>query len=615
MKITRAAAILTVTVPRLDSTAMPSTQTLATPRAQGLSADSFGAGIGQAIQKVSGEAMQLASKELAEQDASRVNKAQADREAAKTRFLIGGADAQGNRITGLLDAVGESAVNPTGGKTLEQQAQEWQQKNIEETLAGLGNQRQKDLFLKHAERDFPNILNTVLAHEQKQGQVVKLGNAKAATDTQADTAIALGSNGTAVLSGEFERQIEGLKEKVAVESLLHGFGPESDYAKNLLSDKLSKVYATVIKNRIAQDDDAGAIAFFNANKDQLKTEMTTIEPIITKLEVMKEGKDTAGVIWDQFKPKDINSALDIEGMRKKLSESGAKDQVKQFAEKRIEELSGEYRRQKQLNEEGASNKIYGMVVNEKAGYTQVVKAIETDENIDNRTKDALLTWADHKFRISEGRAEAKSAAKQELQLKQLTKLLSFQQEYLRGDYGTLTPAQLSKKTAELGQFTDDAMKFVQNVNGDLGKAKVTDGELTDTVRVLSQNENFKKLLPNLDKPTLQDKAKMALLQGKVQEYMAQSKDTPGKGMTVKEATLKAIQGLKTDSGFFSDTVDPLYAVGSDLSSKYGKNPAKWPKDTQNKYISEVFYSNPKNKGKRLDFKTIERYRSELVKGL
>lgn len=608
MKITRAAAILTVTVPRLDSTAMPSTQPLATPRAQGLSADSFGAGIGQAIQKVSGEAMQLASKELAEQDASRVNKAQADYESAKVKFLH-------DPEQGLLNTLGESAITPVDGKTLDQRAQDWRKNYVAESVAGLGNQRQKDLFTKYADKDAPTIDNSVMAHVVKQGQVVKLGNAKAATDTQADTAIALGSNSTAVLPGEFERHIEGLKEKVAVESLLHGFGPDSDYAKNLLSDKMSKVYATVIKNRIAQDDDAGAIAFFNANKDQLKSEMTTIEPIITKLEVMKEGKDTAGAIWEQFKPKDINSALDIEGMRKKLSESGAKDQIKAFAEKRIEELSGEYRRQKQLNEEGASNRIYGMVVNEKAGYTQVAKAIETDENIDNRTKDALLTWADHKFRISEGRAEAKSAAKQELQLKQLTKLLSFQQEYLRGDYGTLTPAQLSKKTAELGQFTDDAMKFVQNVNGDLNKAKVTDSELMDTVRVLSQNENFKKLLPNVDKPNGQDKAKMALLQGKVQEYMAQSKDSPGKGMAVKEATLKAIQGLKTDSGYFSDTVDPLYTVGTDFSSKYGKNPAKWPKDTQNKYISEVFYSNPRNKGKRLDFKTIERYRSELVKGL
>lgn len=605
-----AAAILTTpTVPRLDSSRIEAPAPLNTPRAQGLSPDAFGAGLGNALQGAGSALLHITGKELAEQDASRVTKAQSDYEAAKVRFLHDPKD-------GLLSTVGESALTPVDGKTLDQRAAEWHSKYVNDTVSALGNQRQKDIFTTFAGKDLPSLNLSVMTHENKQGQVVKLGNAKAAVDTTADAAIMLGSSLTA-RPEEFDQQIEGLKEKVAVESLLHGFGAGSDYAKNLLSDKMSKVYATIIKNRIAQDDDEGAIAFFHDNKDMLKSELTTIEPVITKLEVMKEGKETAGAVWDELRPKNINDALDIEKMRKKLNES-TEGPARQFAEKRIEELAGEYRGQKQLNEEGASNRIYGMVVNEKAGYSQVVKAIEVDVNIDNRTKESLLNWADHKFHISEGRAEAKSAGKQELQLKQLAKLLTFQQEYMRGDYGTLTPAQLSKKTAELGQFTDDAMKFVQNVNMDLGKAKVADGELTDTVRLLSQNESFKGLLPNLDKPTPQDKAKMALLQGKVQEYMAQSKDSPGKGMSVKEATLKAINGLKTDEkswSFGSDTVDPLYTIGTELSSKYGKNPAKWPKDTQNKYISELYYSNPANKGKRLDFQSLERYRKELVKGL
>lgn len=607
MRVIKAGAFLTITIQRAERTTQ--TQALSAPRAQ--VPQNQLSGLAQGINQAAGTVNQIIAKEAAEQDASRIKKASTDYERARNSFLYGSTDDQGNQTAGLLHTVGEQAVNPEGGITLDRQLEEWQKSYKAEQLPLLGNDRQRDMFTQTVDAAYPSAQSAVAKHEFRQGQVVKQGNARAATETATETAIALGNNPTAdpVL---YQDAIDQMKEAVQVQAMLEGFSPESDYAVNLLSEKTSKLHTNIIVTKVSNDDDQGAIDYYDAHSDEITDprEKRVIGEKITKIKTRVAGKDVAAEVWEAQQPEDVNGLIDLESMREEIRQSDASEDVKAVALKRVEEHVQEYLQQAKAKQEEVSNSIYAMAI-DGSTYDQVIKAITLNTDIDNGAKENLYSWADRRFQISQQRSEAKNVQS----LEQLAMLMSFQNEYLNGDYGTLTPEQVATKAGELGQYTDNAMTYVQQVNDNLGQAKVTDAELKDLIYTLGQNDQYALLLPNLLKPTPSDKARFALLQDAVIDIMARSKDKPGAGKSTQAALLEAISKVKTDDGWLWDTEDQLYLIGTEMASDYakGNDPSKWSKEAQENYIRAKWSQRPSNNGKTLDPETLERYRQTLLR--
>lgn len=606
----KAPAFITITIPRFQNT-VKTTQVVAprmsAPVNNGLET------LGKTMQSGADSIATAVGKEVAEQDASRVIKVSSEYDLAQNAKLYGGTGADGKPIPGLLQTTGEEALKGIDGKPLDTHYADWQRDASDQFLNGLGNERQKEMLKQHILKSNTVADGAIKRHTWQQSQIVKEANVKASTDSLTDLTINQISNDSdpEIVASTTEK----LKTSIYSQAALKGLGPDSDYAKNLLSEKMSKVHSNVIMSFVGKDDDQRALDYYNENKDQITdpAERRVIDGNITKIETKVNAYAIADDMWLKYKPKDVNSALDMEGAREAMRKDYANESapVQDMAEKRFEELSREYQQQKKSREEASAQRIHGMYVNEKKGYGEIVKAINLDPAIDNITKDNLLDWADRKFKITENKNKAEADAKRARELQQLVVYLQFQKDYTKGDvYGTLTPQQVAAKASELGPYADDATKFVDHVNNDPSKAKTTDAELMDTVRILRSNKQFQSLLPETEKPSDSEKAKMALLQQKVIEIKSRDIGKPGQGISTKAAVLEAIQSVTTDYGHLWNTKEPAYIIGSDLGKV---KPAKMSKDAQNRIIAESFYRNPKNKGKVLDFKTIEKYRAELIK--
>jgi hypothetical protein len=302
--IRKAKAFITVQVPQYDRQVQ--TQALQTPRAQAPGADASGAGLATGISNASRIVQQIAKKETDDQDASRINKAQADYEGWKNHTLH-------DDKVGLLRTVGEDAVNPADGKTLEQRGEESRTKYLSEATAGLATERQRTIFKQYVEKDAPSFLLSINNHEYKQGQVVKLTNAKAATDTLNGTVQQMAAS-PVFDSRLFNEQIGKLMDKVNVQAAFEGFGVDSDYTKNLRAAAVSDANATRI-NYLAGVNAVQAQGYFDAISDKLNPTASQkisnmLKPLATKQVGMGTALELGGRLNAITDPLELDKAVD-----------------------------------------------------------------------------------------------------------------------------------------------------------------------------------------------------------------------------------------------------------------------------------------------------------------
>ena len=577
---------------------------LRTPRAQGLGPDAFGGGLAKGIQQASSEASKFYQKEADEQDATRANTATTAYETWKVQEV---------HSKMLPENIGENANG------LAPKAEEARTKFINDYEATLGNERQKKIFRAYVEKDTPQFLMTVNSHEQKEGQKVKITSADAAIESIKGN-LALMSSLPDLDENLYNDQLSKLKEKVQIRGAFEGFGPESEVVKNLMTGVVSEVTAGRVKSLIDQDRDEEAVAYFEQTQGDLTPkQLATLLPVVEKVKQLTTAKTSAQAIWEKFRPQSLNDGMDLDAMRAEVQSGEGSEDAKELTEKRVEQLAADYSQQKRQQQEGGANRIYGLAIKHGKGYPEVTKAIHASEDLDNDAKRNLLSWADSHFRISEGRSEAKQDAKRALELEQLGKYLQFQGEYVRGDHGNLTPEQIATKTAELGGYVDNAMQFVQNVNDNLQQVKVDQGDFTDTIRLLRQNEQYAQLLPATDQQKPIDKAKMALLQSKVVELMSLSrKADPRKGLSMQGAILQAMQDVQVKEKWNflgmsgGGASAPLYTLQSEIADQYGQDATKWPKASQDQVIDTIWKARYPNK--EMTPQQRETYRAELLKG-
>jgi hypothetical protein len=597
------AAVLTITVPRYERQEQGTA--LRTPRAQGVGPEAFGAGLAQGVQQAGGEAAKFYQKEADEQDATRANTANT----AYDKWEVENVHTKLNEP----EYIGENSIG------LAPKLSEARTKFVTEYESTLGNERQKQLFRSHVEKNEPKFLLTVNGHEQKEGQKVKIKSADAAVETIKGNIAALTSL-PELDEAVYGDQVAKLMEKIKIRGAFEGYGANSEVVNTMMAGALSEVTTGRVKALLDQDRDEEAVAYFEQTQVDLTAKhRDALLPVVEKVKQLNTAKAEAQTIWAKYQPQSINDGLDLDAMRAEIQAGKGTDEAKELTEKRVEQLASDYSRQKQQMEQGAANRIYGLAIKNGKGYPEVTKSIHAADDLDNDAKRNLLSWADSHFRISEGRSEAKQDSKRALELAQLGKFLQFQGEYVRGDHGNLTPEQLATKAAELGGYTDNAMQFVQNVNDNLQQIKIDQGDFTDTIRLLRQNEQYAKLLPATEKQSDVDKAKMALLQGKVVELMSLSrKADPRKGLSVQGAILQAMQDVQIKekwnflgmSGGGSSA--PLYTLQSELPDEYAQDASKWPKASQDQVIDTIWKA--RNPNKAMTPQQRETYRAELLKG-
>lgn len=585
-----------MTVPRIEG---PTVQNAAVsnPQAQAAGVDAFGGAIGQGLTKAGNVALEIAVQEKAKTDLTALNNAKITFTQEKQKITDGYTDPQGNFVPGLSQAMGTDAVG------LEQKYLD-KHTEILSKIDLQGNPGAGAIFQKWAEVEKLSTTSSLNKHEGVQRTASAITSTQALLKTSADKAVQ-----DYLVTDDFD--IAPVLQSANTLADLQKLDPES--RKRLITEKVSSVYRGVIETGL-QSDDPGATArtveFFDGVKTLLtKEDLSAVDNTVKNFKDVTIGAQAGGDAYlEGMKGITVNDAPPEGKMMDAIdARADLNDTQKRLAKAALNDQVGRWQKDKSFMQESLANQAHGA-----PSYSEGMKLVAKAKGIvDDQARDSIADALDHKFKITVNRNKADSEAKLARQMSQLGDLLTFQNEYAAGKHGKLDPASLKNSQARFGQFTDNAMQFVNSVNNDMGKAKVTNDQMNDTLRALRFNPQLKGLLPDPDAKG--DKGKMALLQGRVMEIMNAAQTKPGQTIPIDRAIIQATQAATTDEGWFSATQEPLYLLGTPgAGSKYADNPAKWPRKTQDAYIDQQY--GLKNRGKVPSPELREKLRWTLVEG-
>ncbi len=587
-----------MTVPRYEQSTVQNAA-VPVPQAQAPGADAFGAGLGTGLSRAGNVGLEIAKDEQAKADLFKLNQDKITYKQEAQKVIDGYTDEQGRFVPGLSQAVGTDAVG------LEQKYSE-KHKEILGKINLRSNPRAAQLFNQWVQGEFVNTVSSLNKHENLQRTASAVSSTEALLRTSADKAVQ-----DYLATDDFD--IAPVIQEANTIADLKKLDPES--RARLVKESTSSVYRGVIEAGLQSDDPAAAgrtIEFFDGIKGLLtKADLSAVDNTVKNHKDVSVGAQVGGDVYSEgMKGITVNDAppegkmMDLIDARDDLN-----DAQKKLAKADLNDRVSRWQKDKAYRQESLANQAHGA-----STYAEGMKLVAKAKGIvDDQARDNIADALDHKFKITETRNKVDAEAKQARQLKQLGDLLTFQNDYAAGRYGKLDPASLKNSQARFGQFTDNAMQYVNSVNNDMGKAKVTNEQLNDTLRTLRFNPQLKGMLPDPDAKG--DKGKMALLQGRVMELVNAAQTTPGKTLPIDRAIILATQSVTTDEGWFTDTKEPLYLLDTpETTGNPGaaKDPSKWPKKTQDSYIDQQYAL--KNNGKLPTPEVREKLRWALVEG-
>lgn len=610
--IRKAAVFITSpTVPRYEGGVQ--TQGVQAPRAQGLSPEAFGAGVGEGLSRIGKAGMAIVAEERQKEALTALNGEKVNALGALQKVVDGSADDSGNFKPGLGQLTGTDATDLEAKYRAEH----------DKIIRGVDLTKHPEAALRFqewAEEQYNSNALRLNKHQYGQRQATAIATSEAVLKTVTDKSIRDFMN-----TGEFD-ETDAVKAVHDMASLTKA--PPEQRAR-MLEESTSAIYRGIVQTGLQSEkpeDQARVVDFFDKTKGKMTLkDLGEVDNQVRSYKDAAVGKETAETIFAEgMKDITVNDAPPVGKMADDIDKNlGLSDTQKRLAKAHLTDRLQRYEQDKRRSQESTANAAHGAPT--YADGVKVVTEASGGGGIDNEARDNILDSLDRKFRISETRNEAKAEvkakqreaeaeAKRQRQLKQLGNLLQFQTEYMNGQHGTLDPKSIANSSGKFGAFTDNAMQFVANVNNDLGKAKVTGEQMNDTLRALRLNPQYKGFLPDPDDK--EDRAKMALLQGKVMEYMSASQTVPGKGLPIDQAIIRATQAVTTEEAwgwFSSDTKEPLYLLGAQGGgSEAAKHPATWPKKTQDAYIDQQYAL--KNKGRSPSPELREKLRRALVEG-
>lgn len=506
----------------------------------------------------------------------------ANAQAAHNKLMAAGNTVLNDPENGFVFKTGKNAVDArSGALTSLQDAR----KEISQTLT---NDMQRFLFNRAADATMQSWQGKIDVHTGQQTKIWRIGEATAGMDNHRQLASAdidnFGKPGS-----DFQKHKDAtiaLAEQVAD---LQGFDKEQ--RDKLVTAETTKLHADGINLLLTDTNKAGmALDYFRQHEKEIAVDQRdNLKAKIEDKVAFVKGSGLGSKIYSDLAPKDINESIKSaeSKMLAEIDKSGADEHTKNYAKKAVKDQVEQYNDMKRGNAENAGNDLYGYMNSKGATYGTSINMVNQWEKagkIDHKDAEALRDAADRKFRISEGRAEAKQAQN----LKYLSNFLTFQNDYANGLLGKLDPSQVAKRMKDFGPFTDNAMQFVNHANNSADDVKLSMDKLKEELRVMKQNPAFKELktIPNPDSNGEEDKASLALLNQKVIARIAASgKAGPGKQMTVQQALSEELKPVVTGKGIFWDDKAPRYKLGTTAAD----DPKKWTKEAKTAFINDSFY--------------------------
>lgn len=488
---------------------------------------------------------------------------------------------------GYLTLLGKAAVDTRPQMVKDREAK------VREVENSLQNDVQKALFRRAAQARTQSFLNTADGHAANQARAWYIDSTtlranSASTDAQNN---ALGWNDPA---SPFQTSKVLFVSEIAKLGELKGFAIGSEENKLYVQNEMTKFNAGILDKLTSSDATIPQAKEYYAAMEKAGQGNATIKAGLDKAVANYDGRMAGDAVFrEKMAGVGINDAVPIEAMNSAIENDSTLDpKAKEYGMARVRDLVAMRDNQMRRYAEAAGNTIYGMMKddNNRGEYQRVLAAIDKLNTVDNQGKQNLRSAADRYYHISEDRQTAKLEEKQAQRLGNLAALLQFQDDYASGKIPKMKPAEAAKYTSTFGEYTDSAMQFVDKVNGMESDVKLTLDTLKDRIRVLGQNLATAGLnLPNVDKPTADDKASLALLQQNVIARIAASgKAGPGKQMSVDQALAEELQAVKTGESWWGlgpDRKTPVYKLGTTSA----QNPKDWPVETKTQFIRENYY--------------------------
>lgn len=264
------------TVPRYEQSTV-NNAAVATPQAQALGADAFGAGIAKGLNDASRVAGAVAKNEQDKADAGMILKGVSDTDTLETSLVSGARELKGQSALGMSDVFMKEWDTGTG-----------------KVREGLGTEEQRAAFDKltvSRRHSFETLVNT---HEYQEATAWNVGNAEGAVKSSFSRMGLYGADPVRFEDARLEME-RGAKVAMA----LKGFGADSDATKEKLFELNSKAYEDQIQARITTNA-TEAKGLFDALRTKLDPDAAgRLEKQLKPAVSFQTGLDTANALLDQ----------------------------------------------------------------------------------------------------------------------------------------------------------------------------------------------------------------------------------------------------------------------------------------------------------------------------
>ncbi|KAB0665566.1 hypothetical protein F6V25_07530 [Oryzomonas japonica] len=467
-------------VPRYDTPTVP-VGPVATPQATPVGGEAFGSGLARGMEALSRSAADMADDMRRTVDQNFKIDALSDLLETKKELLTGADGAlktQGTdaRAVELDDGTSVPLVDHVVG-LYRAKKDEWLEKAATEGQKQMVSQ----LFVEH----LPDLELQVMNHSAAQETLA------ADRKMEAFTARQYGLVADTPTMDSIRAAAQNMAQALATYPKYQGM--EEAVRKEYDKKVVSQLHATAIRSLLTQAGTAGnsavedgklaaAVGIFDAYYDVLnEREREELAPRIALADNSIQAGSIARKVWAAYAPKSPNDPFDTADANARIDGFTLSNEATLLAKAKVAQLFQDYRAQIEQRTQAAANAVNGLIL-DGGTYSQVYhKALEQRGSIPDSAVENMVRYAGLYFKDGAGKPQAALSD----DAATLGRLKEFQDDYLNGKYGRLTPEQAGARMMPvLGERTPEAVRFVDGANADLPNARLAAGRLQEKLLAL-----------------------------------------------------------------------------------------------------------------------------------
>ncbi|GFE61921.1 hypothetical protein [Geobacter sp. AOG2] len=512
-------------VPRYDNPTVP-IGPVATPQATPLGAEAYGAGLTRGMEALSRSAWDLADGMRRTVDQNFRIDVASDALRTKNDLLLGDDGALKTQGTAARDVeTGDGGRVPLVDHVLgsyRAKRDEWLEKAATESQKRIVGQ----VFDEH----LPDLEYRVMSHSA--AQEVQAAEQKMAAFTAQQYGF-VADNPTMDSIREAAKNIRGV---LATDPTYQGM--EETAQREYVKAVVSRLHATAIRSLLTQAGTAdngaveqgrlaAAVGMYQSYYDVLdEREREELAPQMALADNSLQAGGIARKVWDAYAPQSPNDAFDAAAAAARVDTFGASGEATRLAKAKIDQELRDYRARIEQRTQAAADAVNGLILDGRT-YSQVYgKVLEQRGSIPDDAVENMVGYAQRHFKIGEGKPKANMTD----YVVKLGRLKDFQDDYLAGKYGRLTPQQAAARMMPtLGAQTDGAVRFVASANADLPNAASAAGKLREklqSLRTLDPDGTVYPALRGLVGETPEAKGNRALLLQNIIGDLGLARDNP-----------------------------------------------------------------------------------------